>query len=218
MISGGGTALRLRLLGRRVLATMLCLLRLWAGKRLAAGRAGPPGGNLGRGTFRLKNVELQEELGRLFAPYHRFCPECGSQCCREGEIPCSELDALLYGGPRAWQSHLLPDPIRESGDRPQFWSCFSSQHLYRKLKQFSPARPRTAADRGVFCPALGDAGCTLPWGERPVICVFCACPQILRAMDWGDYGRYIRINLKYLTHLTRSLQAGGSELTLKDKL
>ena len=162
-------------------------------------------------------MELQEELGRLFAPYHRFCPECGSQCCREGEIPCSELDALLYGGPWAWHSHLLPDPAKQSADRLQFWSCFSSHYLYRKLKKFSPVSPRTAADRGVFCPALGNSGCTLPWGERPVICVFCACPQILRAMAWGDYGRYIRINLKYLVCLTRSFMAGGIEWTRKDK-
>jgi hypothetical protein len=185
--SPAGLTLRLRLLGRRVLATGLCLLRRRAGHLgLAPVSVSPEV----RQRFGRRNLALQEELRRVFAPLHHLCPGCGSQCCREPEIPFSRLDGLLYGGPGA------ASPATGEEKPPSYLSCFRRNYLYGKLKQFSrgkqsqPGGQRPlGGGRSVFCPALGEAGCLLPWGERPAVCVFCACPRFLEEMTWGDYGR-----------------------------
>ncbi len=201
--SHAGFALQLRLLGRRGLATLLCLLRRWAGNlKPGAASVGPEVHH----RIRRRNRALQEELRQVFAPLHRLCPECGSQCCREVEIPFSRLDGLLYG----WRREGSP---AQSGEKvPTVLSCLRRDYLYEKLKKFSrgsrtqPGGLEVREDGpSFFCPALGEGGCLLPWGERPAVCVFCACPQFLAEMSWGDYGRYISASARYLAHLARSL-------------
>ena len=197
--SPGG--LRLRLWGRRALATWLCVLRTWA-ERGGAVAPNPGEGAVGRQDFLAENQRRQEELHRVFAPYYRFCPTCGSECCREAEIPYSALDKVLYG--------LQASHGRDCGETKRgYLTCFQWSYLGRKLKRFTPAGgpgPGQAERTGIrVCPALTDGGCSLPWGERPAVCVFCACPQILAAMDWPDFGRYAWANLKYLIHLSRAL-------------
>ncbi len=200
--------LRLRLLGRRVLATWLCLLRNRA-ERLGPWARDKAGDFLSRKAFMATNKRLQEELRQVFVPYHRFCPECGSACCREPEIPFSAIDRILYGMGQAGQT----SPAGKTGAaKRDFLSCFRWSHLRRKLKNFSGAatQPAGQAAAAAFCPALTEAGCSLPWGERPSICVFCACPQILAEMEGPTYGRYVWVTLKYLTHLSLALGAARS--------
>ncbi len=197
--SQGG--LRLRLWGRRALATWLCMLRTWA-ERCGAVAPSPGAANAGCQGFLADNKRRQEELHRVFASYYRFCPACGSECCREPEIPFSALDEVLYG--------LKAYPVLDRGEKKRgYLSCFQWSYLGRKLKRFTPAGgpwPGQAERNGIrVCPALTDGGCSLPWGERPAVCVFCACPQILAEMDWPDFGRYAWANLKYLIHLSRAL-------------
>jgi hypothetical protein len=196
------SGLRLRLWGRRALASWLCVLRTWAERR---GSVEPNPGEVGAGCqdFLAENSRRQEELHRVFAPYYRFCPACGSECCREGEIPYSALDQVLYG--------LTASPVRDRGGKKRgYFSCFQRSYLSRKLKRFTSAGglgpgPAERSTIAPICPGLTDAGCSLPWGERPSVCVFCACPQILTEMAWPDFGRYAWANLKYLLHLSRAL-------------
>jgi hypothetical protein len=158
-----------------------------------------------------RNQVLQEELHRFFAPYHRFCQDCGSQCCREPAIPFSGLDAVLYDG-----LEVAPSGGRGTGpEKSRFLrDCFRADYLRRKLRQFSEPTAASAAGgqvgAGLFCPALTASGCSLSWGSRPAICVFCACPQFLEAMAWQDFTRYLWVNTKYLGHLTLCLAATRS--------
>jgi hypothetical protein len=207
--------LRLRLLGRRLLATWLCLLRHWAGRQLATPRgAGSPRG-AAPGAFWSRNRARQEELRQFFTPYHHLCPVCGSFCCREVAIPFSAVDRGLYGEMVAGAAPRQGKPRSEAG--PGFWQCFREAYLYRQLKNYSreqsgPGGARRSAGEPAavsFCPALGNSGCRLPWGERPAICVLCACPALLGAMSWAAYGRYLWVSSRYLGHLTRSLGAWG---------
>ncbi len=197
--------LRLRLWGRRALATWLCVLRTWAERGGPVGPDAPNPGAVGVGcqNFLAYNKRRQEELHRVFAPYYRFCPACGSECCREPEIPFSALDEVLYG--------LQSYPVRDRREKPRgYLSCFQRAYLGRKLKRFTSVDDQAEGTGVPVCPALTDGGCSLPWGERPAVCVFCACPQILAEMDWPDFGRYAWANLKYLIHLSRALgQARG---------
>jgi hypothetical protein len=191
----------LRLWVRRALATWLCLLRTWAER---SGSVAPNSGDEVRcQDFLAENRRRQEELHRVFAPYYRFCPACGSECCREGEIPYSALDKVFYG--------LKASPVRDCGEKQRdYLSCFRRSYLSRKLKRFTPAGGPWPGQAecitiGPICPGLTEDGCSLPWGERPAVCVFCACPQILTEMDWPDFGCYVWANLKYLIHLSRAL-------------
>jgi hypothetical protein len=208
--------LRLRLLGRRLLATWLCLLRHWAGHQLANLRgAGSPAG-AAPAAFWSRNRERQEELRQFFIPYHHLCPECGSFCCREGAVPFSAVDRLLYGEMPPGAAPREGKPRSEAG--PGFWQCFRTAYLYRQLQNYSREQSdpggvqRSVGDQEAavsFCPALGNLGCRLPWGERPAVCVLCACPALLEAMSWAGYGRYLWVNARYLGHLTRSLGTWG---------
>jgi len=174
--------------------------------------AGPWRGK-GQDAFELRTQALQEELGRLFAPYHRFCPDCGSQCCREPAVPYSEIDAILYGRQVAAS---IGSPAAVPEKIGALRRCFRSRYLERKLRQFTGPEGDSAAlapagswtdARLSHCPALGASGCTLPWGRRPAICVFCACPRFLIEMGRRDYRRYLWVNIKYLLQLTRALLA-----------
>ncbi|MCL4503447.1 MAG: hypothetical protein M1438_16600 [Deltaproteobacteria bacterium] len=156
----------------------------------------------GAKEFQADNERRQEELHRIFAPYYLYCPACGSECCREPEIPFSALDDVLYG--------VKVSPVLDLGKRKQgYLYCFRGSYLGRKLKRFTSADgpwPEQTESAGIsVCPALTKGGCSLPWGKRPAVCVFCACPQILAEMGWSDFGRYFWANLKYLSHLTRAL-------------
>lgn len=198
--------LRLRLWGRRLLATWLCLLRTRAAR---LDPAAPNHDTGGRRAFMTANQRRQEELRRVFLPYYHFCPDCGSACCREGEIPYSALDRRLY---RMQASHGDDMPKSAGGGAHPtlgnrgYVSCFQWSYLHRKLRRFIEASGPVEWEAEVRCPALTAAGCRLPWGERPAICVSCACPQILAAMDWATYGRYAWVNLKYLAHLSLALR------------
>jgi hypothetical protein len=200
-----GLKLALRLLGRRLLATWLCLLR-----HGAETRSGELAGNAVTEAFLRRNQVLQEELRQIFAPYHRFCPECGSSCCREPAIPFSRLDVILYGGLELPQG----SGKAECGESRLYWECFCADYLRRKLRQFSRPEATPAGGEqsgaGAYCPALKASGCSLPWGRRPVICVFCACPQFLAEMGWQEFGRYVWVNAKYLGHLSLLLKATRS--------
>lgn len=190
-------SLGLRLLGRRALATWLCVLRTWA-ERCGPVASNPGAVEVGCQDFLADNKRWQGELHRVFAPYYRFCPACGGECCREPEIPFSALDEVLYG----FQAY----PVRDRGEKKRgYLSCFQRSYLGRKLKRFTSAGDQAECVGVPVCPALTDAGCSLPWGERPAVCVFCACPQILAEMDWPDFGRYAWANLKYLVHLSFAL-------------
>jgi hypothetical protein len=196
--------LRLRLCGRRLLSTWLCLLRIGA-VRIGPG-AIPPGEPFRvQQNFQRLHREWQAESARIFRPYHHFCPECGSLCCREPEVPFSALDHLLWSGPGGQTG---PDSAQAPA-KIEFFPCFKASFLYRKLKRFTGA-DRLDAEPGEesarsHCPALTATGCQLPWGERPIICVFCVCPLILQDMDFGHYRNYLWINLKYLFNLSRFL-------------
>jgi hypothetical protein len=192
--------MRLRLWGRRLLATWLCLLRTRA-ERLDP--AAPTSDPEIRQFFRAANRRRQEELHRVFRPYYRLCPGCGSACCREGEIPYSALDRLLYGIKPTEQTAIGGETVRDNRD---YLSCFRRSHLQVKLRRFTRAENNGAT----FCPALAGSGCRLPWGERPAVCVCCACPPILVEMDWPAYGRYVWITLKYLAHLSLALRTRNS--------
>jgi hypothetical protein len=177
------------------------LLRTWA-ERGGPVAPNPGATEFGWQDFRADNKRRQEDLHRIFTPFYRFCPACGSECCREPKIPFSALDEALYG--------LKTYPVRDRGKKKRgYFSCFQWSYLVHKLKRFTPGDgpwPGQVEGAGIpICPALADAGCSLPWGERPAVCVFCACPQILAEMDWPEFGRYVWANLKYLSHLSRAL-------------
>ncbi len=199
--------LRVRLWGRRLLATWLCLLRRWAGNRLAGAGVGAGGA---ASSLKSGNKAFQDALRQVFAPYYHLCPECGSFCCQEAAIPYSALDRGLHpelipgGAPRRGQ----PGVRKKAGLR----RCWRRADLYRKLKFYSrqatflePGVERAEDDGGArpFCPALGDTGCRLPWGERPVVCVVCSCPDFLGTMSWKDFVRYLWLSGRYLAYLTR---------------
>jgi hypothetical protein len=193
--------LSVRLLVRRWLATWLCLLR-----HCADGRGSIRPGAKREAALRHNQV-LQSELRRFYTPYHRFCQECGSQCCREPAIPFSRLDALLYEG-----LEVVPRGGAGGGQGKSrlSWNCFRTDYLHLKLRQFSWSKAVPAAGEqaaGLCCPALTAGGCGLAWGSRPAICVFCACPRFLEAMAWRDFGRYLGVTTKYLGHLTWCLAA-----------
>ena len=201
---------RLRLRWRWVLTAWMFFLCRAAGKMTAKGEAIAGHKGPSRDRLRRRNQSFQEELGRIFAPYFIYCPQCESSCCRHfylGDAPASRpgspVDGLVYEGAAA-------TPAGPPGDLREGARYLLRIFLGAGLLAGSPAANGDAsADPGApqDCPDLTPRGCRLPWGERPVGCVLYLCDEFARRLSWGDYGRYVWVSFRYLAFLTGFLHA-----------
>ena len=164
-----------------------------------------------RRRFIRKNAELQEELGRFYAPYHQLCPVC-DDCCFAPHTPYGQLDVLLFGLPAALSGPGIDLPLsmvlRELGYHLGEYLSFALRLV--GIGHPGSADPELLRETRVS-ECLGGNGCQIPWGRRPAHCVLFACNLFLQNMDWGEYRRYLRLSLKYLRHLTVSLMAVAAE-------
>ena len=83
---------------RRLLDIWFRLLQYWAGKWVNPMASGLPVELSSRREFLVRNLELQEGLRQVFAPFYHLCKE--SCCCRREEIfygPYGAVDRVLYG-------------------------------------------------------------------------------------------------------------------------
>jgi len=215
----GKVAVRFRALLRRCLHTWLCCLDYRAGKwlhRLASTR---PLALASRREFLCRNAELQDSLRQVFAPFHHFCPECS--CCFNGEIPFQPLDGVLYG---VYPPALLREPPASGKTLMVNFYMLLPYPFLRRINRFLPRKTQDSPDDHMNqgdlppCPALSGSGCSLPWGARPALCVFFACGRFLQAMDWQEYWRYVRLNVRFLRHLSVSLRRVLSEWRQKQSL
>lgn len=199
----------LRLAVWRLLLNWLFLLRYWASKHIHPMEGSPPVELSSRRKFLSRNFELQEELRQIFAPVHHVCTKCVPICCSALEaIPYDAVDSVLY--------EIYPDSV--SRQAPMALNELLTVSLVDKFLQLIvylkrlfrwqqgyPQGQEKLQEPRPGCPALTGKGCSLPWGQRPGICVFWTCKQLLTEMNWREYWCYIWISGRYFLHLTVSL-------------
>jgi len=173
----------------------------------------------GRRRFLRRNLLLQERLLSVFAPYGHLCQECPSVCCHLRSVPhYEEVDSLTY--------LLFPDRMVKAPP----WKF---KHLLVGIAQLSlpgfllqliqrlagGRRTSSSANSGSRagystppCLALGQEGCLIPGGARPVLCLIYLCGRLLIEMSWRDYWRYFWLSCRYLTGLTVFLRAFSAEM------
>jgi hypothetical protein len=185
----------LRLLVNQPLRLWHYGLRCWAKPWLGKIPHNDPGLKTTRSNFLCLNKKIQGEFREIFSPYYHLCPNCPTPCCLSGfqSTTYDELDALLYGIP--------PERIvRHSQGLAGIW-----------LKGAKTIRNHRDADCQANCQVgpccdLGATGCRLPWGGRVVACTLVICVPMAAEMTWGEYGRYVRVSLKYLAFLTKTVR------------
>ncbi len=204
-ISPRTVSLGVLLVVRRLLLIWYSLLHYWASKGVKQMGSCLPLELSSRREFLLKNMELQEGLRQIFAPYYHLCgPECS--CCQPQQIPYNAVDGVLYGI-NLDLVHMKTSCTLTELLTPIFWE--NVLLVKRYCTGFSLGKPHYPGSEpsaaGTFCPALTETGCCLPWGRRPAFCVFFLCGWFIREMDWREYWCYIWISGRYFLHLTVSL-------------
>jgi hypothetical protein len=193
----------------RLLLNWLLLLRYWASKHVHPMEGSPPVELSSRRKFLSQTFELQEKMRQTFAPFHRLCATCMESCCWVSEgIPYDAVDSVLYD--------IYPDSVSRQAPMAlnelltvALTDNFLQLIIYLKRlfrwQQGYPQGQEKFQEPRPDCPALTGKGCSLPWGQRPGICVFWTCKQVLTEMNWREYWRYIWISGRYCLHLTVSL-------------
>jgi hypothetical protein len=206
--SASALAVGIRAVVRRLLYLWYCLLRFRASTWCHQMAGWQPAEFSRRSEFLKANLKLQEELRQVFNPFYYLCnSECS--CCQTQRIPYNFIDGVLYGTPLDLPpghspmglTKLLTTTLREEAVlvRRYFRRYFPG-------KADCPARDPDHQPQGTLCPALTEKGCGLPWGRRPVLCVFFLCGRFIRVMDWRSYWRYVWVGSRYLFFLTCSLK------------
>lgn len=191
----------LRVIGKDILYMNILLLITLADKYYMGMAVKGMGHLKSRERFLKKNVELQNELARFYAKYHYLCPSCLG-CCFIPQLPYLKLDLILYGIPnRPGFDYPVTDFL-------WYLKAFYLDAFLRWVPVGKPevCQPEIAKEkRGSVC--LGENGCTLPLGQRPIFCILGLCGSFLRNMAWSEYWRCMRLSIRYLVYLTVSLMA-----------
>ncbi len=187
----------------------LCLwhygLRCWAKPWLGKIPHNDPGWQTIRSNFLRLNKEIQLEFREIFSPYYHLCPNCPMNCCLSGSQSTTydELDVLLYGIP-------TERILRHSKGFAGIWlKLLSSENLVnRGTKTIRNHRDTDCQANCQVAPCwdLGATGCRLPWGGRVVACTLPICGPMAAEMTWGEYGHYVRVSLRYLAFLTKTVR------------
>ena len=146
-------------------------------------------------TLRLlqENKRYQEEISHLFAPFYQTCLPCKSSCCIHMETPppVMVLDYLLFSKSEINSVHLSNINLNIIVNKV-------NKLLYRDSHIIK-------MNNHVRCPKLTNKGCSLPWGQRPAVCVILLCYNFCRLMTWQEYWRFMLKCTSYLFFLTKSL-------------
>ena|SRR5208337_145910 len=62
------------------------------------------------------------------------------------------------------------------------------------------------------CPELSDSGCRLPLGRRFAFCLIYIFPEMMQAMTWAEYFKYIIMSIRYFIYLTINLPKAINEI------
>ncbi len=200
------TAFWVRVVVRRLLLLWYRFLHYRAGTWYHRMLSREPTKLSGRQDFLKENIKLQEELRRIFNPYYYLC---NSGCCCHRQYPYSFLDGVLYGTPLdlpPGSSPMGPTklPRMVLGEDVDLVRRYFRRYFFGKTDY--PAKDQELQPQETFCPAWTEKGCNLPWGRRPVFCIFFLCGHFIRVMDWRSYWRYVWTGSRYLLLLTRSLK------------
>jgi hypothetical protein len=221
-ITLNGLAIDIRVVVRRFLLLWFFLLRCWASKWVRPMAVDGPVALTRRKKFKSINLEMQEELRQTFSPVYHLCEKECSSCCQSDEkIPYGAVDGVLYGFSADMVVTKCPIALTEFITQIFLENVFLVRRYLKQVilgKTASAARMANLQMEGPFCPALTETGCTLPWGGRPTFCVFFLCGEFLRAMDWREYWRYVRVSCRYLLLLTLSLNSVVAEWRHKQKM
>jgi hypothetical protein len=191
------------LVARRLLNIWYDVLEYWAGRYVNRMVPSLTSELSSRGKFLVRNLELQEELRQVFAPFYHFCgPECS--CCMLGKIPYNTMDSVLYGVSPDLVARAFPISLSEMLIST-FWDYARVMQRYFKYSVLGQGEGQIPEQK-VICPALTEIGCGLPWGQRPIFCVIYACGRFIRAMDRRAHWRFVWVICKYYLHITLSLK------------
>lgn len=189
---------QVRRLLRKPLSFWLYLLQSWARTYVDRIPANDPVIEFLRQEILRRNRQFQQQLDPIFTPLNSLCPGCTNNCCLmylSGKssciIPFYPEDALMYRG--------LSQQLAEYFEKMELATL--SQRLGRLFRRRdSIASPGDLAYSP--CPYLGEGGCILPWGSRPVRCVLWLCNSFAREMSWPEFLQYLQLSSVYLFNLT----------------
>ena len=131
-----------------------------------------------------ENTAIQEELAGIFSRYNT-CEHCICHCCYSNNNRFDIVDCYLYGlqldhGLSPWHKfrHLL-DPIFDMFRTRVDGGASSIQN--ENCEYF-----------------MSSSGCSLPFGQRPTMCVAGACYKLLVSLSADDAKKYSSLLRKYI--------------------
>jgi hypothetical protein len=140
-----------------------------------------------------ENKRYQENLSHFFVSFYQSCLPCKSSCCTHMEKPppIMILDYLLFGIYENGCVHLSHININAITERIANILKIGNRRLIKKSNYMR-------------CPRLTNKGCSLPWGQRPTVCVILLCQNFCKVMTWQEYWHFMLKCTSYLFFLTKS--------------